>query len=436
LNDLAQRQEQLEGDLSSRSAALRLAVTPVTIANVQRTLPVDTVLVEWIRYLPFNPKASRANRWGTPRYAAFLLKHAGDPTEVDIGPAQPIEQLIAEFRTALSDPTSTYVNVVAGELFKKLVKPLRPVLMQEHRLLLSPDGPLNLVPFAALVDESGDFLVQHFELTYLTSGRDLLRVAVESPAKGAPVILANPNFGKYLSGALPGAESTATRSTDLDRSGLQFAPLAGTAAEAKALQSLLKLDAQNVLTGDRATEASLRDLHGPRILHVATHGFFLNDQEVALMGHGSETGALPFNENPLLRSGLALAGANARHSGTLDDGILTAAEAAQLDLRGTQLVVLSACDTGVGEVRIGEGVYGLRRALVLAGVQAQVGTLWKVADEATKDLMFDFYGRLINGEGRSAALRESQQDMLANPVRKHPYYWAAFVPIGDWTALR
>jgi hypothetical protein len=115
---------------------------------------------------------------------------------------------------------------------------------------------------------------------------------------------------------------------------------------------------------------------------VAAHGFFLSDQQVAAaalqpVSFGAETPPLPLGENPLLRSGLVLAGANVRRSGDSDDGILTAAEAAQLDLRGTELVVLSACETGLGEVQQGEGVYGLRRALVLAGAQAQLVSLWK-----------------------------------------------------------
>jgi CHAT domain-containing protein len=140
-------------------------------------------------------------------------------------------------------------------------------------------------------------------------------------------------------------------------------------------------------------------------------------------------------ENPLLRSGLALAGANARRSETDDDGILTAFEAAHLDLRGTELVVLSACETGIGEVQNGEGVYGLRRALVLAGTQTQVTSLWKVADDATKDLMVEYYWGLLRGEGRSGALREVQKAMIASRDRWHPYYWAAFVPISDWAPL-
>jgi CHAT domain-containing protein len=181
-------------------------------------------------------------------------------------------------------------------------------------------------------------------------------------------------------------------------------------------------------------------LHGPRILHIATHGFFLKDHELpaAALGVGGfarDQAPLPFGENPLLRSGLALAGANMRRSGEEDDGILTAAEVAQMDLRGTQLVVLSACETGVGEVQNGEGVYGLRRTLVLAGAETQVTSLWKVADDATKDLMVEYYQRLLQGESRSAALREAQRTMIRSKTRSHPYYWAAFVPIGNWTPL-
>jgi CHAT domain-containing protein len=256
---------------------------------------------------------------------------------------------------------------------------------------------LNLVPFAALLDDKGEYLAKRFEITYLTSGRDLLRFASESSSRGSTVVVANPAYGKSAAVVAQGKEVPKAKVVAQADGAIQvFKPLPGTAAEAKALQALLKLEDQNVLTGANATEAKLKQLHGPRILHVATHGFFLNDKDMAAValkpvGFTPDPQPVPMGENPLLRSGLALAGANPRRSGANDDGILTAAEAAQLDLIGTQLVVLSACETGVGEVQNGEGVYGLRRALVLAGAQTQVTSLWKVADEATKELMVDYY---------------------------------------------
>jgi CHAT domain-containing protein len=249
------------------------------------------------------------------------------------------------------------------------------------------------------------------------------------------------------------------RSVDLSRA--NFTPLPGTAGEARALGAILPN--VRLLTGVEATEASLKLLTGPTILHVATHGFFLPDQPEASVVESRGLGITPLsksrvgqNENPLLRSGIALAGANSRPNGSTEDGVLTALEAAGLDLGGTKLVVLSACETGVGEVRTGDGVYGLRRALVLAGAESQVMSLWQVSDAATRDLMVAYYKRLESGEGRSEALRQVQLEMLnetshtidggnrslriekksaLSQGRSHPFYWASFIPIGDWRSL-
>jgi CHAT domain-containing protein len=182
------------------------------------------------------------------------------------------------------------------------------------------------------------------------------------------------------------------------------------------------------------------------VLHIATHGFFLRDQEAPPVdtrgGPDGDQLRIPATlnkwaakvENPLLRSGLALAGANERRSGD-DDGVLTAMEAASLDLWGTRLVVLSACNTGLGEVRNWEGVYGLRRALVLAGSETQVMSLWPVLDKQTRRLMVGYYRRLLKGEGRSEALRQVQLEMLKDAKLRRPYYWASFIQAGEWANL-
>jgi CHAT domain-containing protein len=115
--------------------------------------------------------------------------------------------------------------------------------------------------------------------------------------------------------------------------------------------------------------------------------------------------------------------------------VLTALEVSGLNLRGTELVVLSACETGVGAVVQGEGVYGLRRAFTLAGAQTQLMSLWQVADQETKELMIAYYQRLQEGEGRGEALRQVQLAMLADPETEHPYYWASFIPVGNWRLL-
>jgi CHAT domain-containing protein len=439
LDELKSKIEALEGQLSHRSAEFRTQTETVTVERVQRAIPADTVLIEWFRYRPFNPKPKgQEQQWGTARYVAYVLKREGQPVAVDLGEATPIERTLSDLLVALRDPDSSLVGELAHELDLQLMQPLRPHLGDARQILLSPDGMLNLLPFGVLADEQGRYLAERLQLTYLTSGRDLLRTSSTAPSRQAPIVIANPDFGlPDKTAAAPASENR--RSTDRAAGAMEFNPLPGTAAEAQALKALLKLKDKQVLTKGKATEAALKQVRGPRLLHIATHGFFLEDQPLDLESQagqlpGQDRLQAPKGENPLLRSGLALAGANRLRSGR-DDGVLTALEVAGLDLAGTELAVLSACETGVGAVQNGEGVYGLRRALVLAGVRTQIASLWKVDDAATRDLMSDYYQRLQAGAGRSQALREAQLAMLKDPARAHPYYWASFIAIGEEKAL-
>jgi CHAT domain-containing protein len=258
-------------------------------------------------------------------------------------------------------------------------------------------------------------------------------------------VFANPDFGGTGAGAddrraLVLVEEASQQQTGVPAADLlaraYFPPLAGTAAEAEALHGVLP-DAR-VLTGDAARKSAVAALAGPRVLHLATHGFFLAGAPPAAQSRALELAAdlAPSSaqpaEDPLLRSGLALAGANLHRGG---EGILTSLEAAGLDLWGTKLVVLSACDTGVGEVHNGDGVYGLRRAFVLAGSETQVMSLWPVSDQGTRDLMVGYYERLAHGEGRSAAMRAVRLAMLKDGKHRHPFYWASFIVSGEWANL-
>lgn len=261
------------------------------------------------------------------------------------------------------------------------------------------------------------------------------------------MIIANPIFdqeGKPTTVVVQAnAQTRSTRGSSLSRDAISgFRRLPGTAAEAEAIAPLFPQ--ATVLTQAAATENAVKTVRAPQILHIATHGFFLSDLEQvaprtpefgSMDGLTARTPATPLQKNPPLCSGLALAGYNLRKSGS-EDGVLTALEVANLRLRGTELVVLSACETGVGEVGNGEGVYGLRRAFVIAGARSSVFSLWRVNDEATKDLMVKYYQRLQQGMGRTEALRQTQLEMLRSPEYQHPYYWAAFLPAGAWNSLK
>ncbi len=326
---------------------------------------------------------------------------------------------------------------------EKLIAPIRPLLGDASHILISPDGQLTLIPFEALKDEQDKFLIERYAFSYLTSGRDLLRLNSNVNNASAPVVLADVDYNNQTQ-IVAAAKTSGVRGVQNRRSGdlanLEFEALANTKEEAEAIKKVLPN--AKLLLGKDATETAVKQLQSPSILHLATHGFFITDIEQNLNASLElELKPRPKNilqvENPLLRSGLALAGFNKRKQPTNnnDDGVLTALEVAGLDLRSNQLVVLSACDTGKGDVKVGDGVYGLRRALVIAGSQSQVLSLWLVDDVATKDLMVKYYQNLQTGKGRHEALRSAQLDLLNSQEYQHPQFWAAFVPSGNWTPL-
>src|SRR6266498_69503 len=436
LASLREKADELEATLSSHSAEFRTQSQPVALAAVQSALPAGSVLVEFAAYRPHELPTEKRK---PPRYLAYLLAPQGRPQWVDLGEVEVIDRAVEAWRRALRDPRRTDVKQLARGMDDKVMRPVRALLQsglgemrgKVRRLLIAPDGSLNLIPFAALVDEQGRYLVERYSISYLVSGRDLLRLQVRQPSKSEAVVVADPDYGETVVAAqlkrrdvgLPSGMPQ-TAGSDVSLSQVYFPPLRGTAGEARALKAMLPQ--ATVLTGERATEARLKQLSSPKILHLATHGFFLRDQDP-----NSPV------EISLLRSGLALAGANLRRGGPdpADDGILTALEAAGLDLWGTKLVVLSACDTGVGEVQYGEGAYGLRRALALAGAETQVMSLWPVSDTGTRDLMIGYYKALKRGEGRGEGLRRVQLEMIKSRDRRHPFYWASFIQSGEWGNL-
>jgi CHAT domain-containing protein len=348
------------------------------------------------------------------------------------------------------------VKPLARKVDELVMQPVRRLLGNTRRVFIAPDGSLNLVPFAALVDEKGRYLVKRYHFTYLTSGRDLLRLQDHLPNKTEMMIIANPDYGP-MGGEVAGrgikslkpvvvvkGKATAPANEEvaptdaIDFSQIEFPALAGTEQEARALKAMLP--EATMIMREQATKAAVQQVNAPNILHVATHGFFL---ENAVSGSADEASGASIDgqsnasamriKDPLQRSGLALAGANLHRND--DNGILTALEVSGLNLWGTKLVVLSACETGVGEVQNFNGVIGLRRALFLAGSESQALSLWKVDDEATRDLMIDYYTRLKAGQGRSEALREVQLRMLASKNHRHPYFWASFIQSGEWANL-
>ena len=459
------RQELLETELAQQIPEMKLEtqLDPTNRKAIASHLPTGTLLVEFVLFDVYNFKAVPARgepQWKQAHYLAFVLS-AGEPDNVqmiDLGEAEPIDKLIALFRAAAArgdraltiEPEETRQEQSqelknGTDLRIAVFDPLLNALGDHTRLFLAPDGDLSQLPFEALPLDDGRRLIDLYEISYLSTGRDVLRFPNEGNRALEPsAVLADPDFDLDAEGPqAPTSEEQhlGPQSRDLDRSGLRFNRLKGAREEGE--QVAAQLGVQPLLA-ETALEVTLKSLHSPRILHLATHGFFLPDQPRDPNAEGSSLAtASDFGggrllgqrlENPLLRSGLALAGANSWLQGkTLrpeaEDGLLTAEDVTGLDLLDTELVVLSACDTGRGEVHVGEGVFGLRRAFVLAGAKTLVMSLWKVPDRATRELMVDFYQQLLKGTPRAEALRQAQ--LALKKKYPNPHFWGAFICQGD-----
>jgi CHAT domain-containing protein len=297
-----------------------------------------------------------------------------------------------------------------GAVLRGIIDRLRPALGDRKRLFLAPDGLLNELPFEVLPLDDGRRLGDEFEISYVSSGRTLLRLQdVPGPTPQPAVVVAAPAFDLCAS----------------DQPESWFRPLPDTLVEGKWVAERLGVE---LWSDDQATETRVKAVRSPGVLHIATHGFFLDHTP---RRRNAVSGG---RNNPLLRSGLALAGADDWFEGVelppeAEDGLLTAEDVSSMDLRGTNLVVLSACETGLGEYRLGEGVFGLRRAFELAGARSLLMSLWRVPSGPTRELMQHFYRQLESGKRRSEALSEARR--ILQRSYPEPLYWGAFVLSGD-----
>ncbi len=427
--ELQKQRLQLEGDLYRSLPSLRIEA--VSTAQVAAALPRQGALVEFQRYRPWQVAGGGKGEWGKPRYVALVLHADGRSMSVPLGEAAAIDAAVAKAHGATAknevDPAPLW-----AEVSRLVLDPLQPQLGGVEDLFLSPDGELHRIPFAVLPGgkDRQRLLSEAVRLRVVTTGRDLVRLQQPARAGGAPVVMANPAYGATT--GTPGGKAGGQQRASALRGALKWDPLPATKAEATQVAGLLGAGAP--IVEEQATAARALQQKGPLIFHIATHGFFFPAPESEERKGGRAAPGLGVAEDPLLRSGLVLSGANAPERNPADDGYLTAAEATGMDLEGTELVVLSACETGLGDVRSGEGVYGLQRAFTVAGSRATLLSLWKVDDAATAAFMAAYYGRLRQGEGRAEALRATQADFRrhVDPLYRDAYVWGAFQLTGDW----
>jgi CHAT domain-containing protein/tetratricopeptide (TPR) repeat protein len=475
------------------------------LVEVVRALPPGSALVSFVRYDrlqsegdagpgPGSPLGGTWNRRWQPSYLALVWAGDEAPALVPLGPAGRIDSLVQRWREEAGRAPSHNASGEAGEqaeaacraaglaLRRQIWDPLPSRLRNAARVFVVPDGALNLLNFAALPNDENGYLVDTGPLFHLLSAERDLLAAPKRPSPGQGLLaLGDPDFndarlfasgvsphdklrkGHHSPGAQMAALGEATPSPLArgvsDCGGLgdaRFGPLPGARLESAEVAEIWReqgaaAPAQEAvfLTASDATEASFKArAPGRRILHLATHGFFLGSPcataiEAGGRGVGGLVSATPEppgdDRSSLQLAGLALAGAN--HRGLAgpreEDGILTAEEIAALDLTGVEWAVLSACNTGIGNVRAGEGVFGLRRAFEIAGAGTLIMSLWPVEDEATRQWMRALYAaRLHEGRATDDAVRSASLNLLRKRreagLSTHPHYWASFVAAGDW----
>jgi CHAT domain-containing protein/tetratricopeptide (TPR) repeat protein len=487
LDETRQEKERAERALAERSQTFRveLARAKIGFGDVAAALPSEAALVAYVRYGRHDfsvAKLGSKRPDPVPHYLAFVWNHTqAEPVVVPLGPAASIEALVTKMRRQIAQESrspgraakrSEAVYRQTGEGLRRVVwDSVSPYLGDARRVFIVPDGALHLVNFAALPTGQSSYLLETGpRIHYLSAERDLVPVGEQEKkgvgllAIGAPAFQEASLFAalrpqKNETGeAAPVFAAGATtfrglRSTCDNFQAMRFEVLSASAREASDVAALWQRPGRMLrgaesnavqLTGVAASERAFKQqAQGKRVLHLATHGFFLGGKCVSALGAGEKpSGEVPVSspgENPLLLSGLALAGANHRQAAGPDeeDGILTAEEIAALDLSGVEWAVLSACDTGVGEVKAGEGVLGLRRAFQVAGVRTLITSLWPVEDRVARDWMGQLYrARLVLGLTTIDAVHQANLKTLrqrrAKGLTTHPFYWAGFVAAGDW----
>lgn len=389
-------------------------------------MPPHGVLVELLRYSQYRGKDNTAER----AYGAVVIAPSGLPKWVPLGSASELKRKVTLYqKCARGETDQATLDKVLRELTEQVWTPMaREFPAATTTVIVSPDADLNFVSFATLVTPDGKFVSEKYSIRYVASGRDLLKDTKKPEEEKITLrIFANPDFAASTTSTTrpEGPDSGKLRSMEMKNlQSVSLPSLPGTEKESIQLETFARGTAWKSETtrGPEATETELRKVVAPRILHLATHGFFLPELELDRAPAAPDLVEAPKGQlmNPMHRSGLAMAGATSTlHAWARgeapspeNDGIVTAEEVGGLNLTGTWLVVLSACDTATGEARAGEGVMGLRRGFVQAGGQHLLMTLWPINDEMTVRIMLDFYDASSRSGNPPEALAQTQRDWL------------------------
>ena len=446
IKKLTDRKTKLEQRIVSQTEQTISSIPATQVPALIQHLPTNSLYIDFVRYRKYN--FSKASWDNTHHYLAFMVTKDPDGIPVfdikDIGNSSTIDSWISEWRGVLEGDTSQDTSVqetndlikkLAQELYSHLLYPFTHALAAAERIYISPGGNLHTIPFELLVNPAtGQYMLDTHTIQY-TSGALITPSPATTPNTNTfMAVFANPDYQGIHRGNIKPNYYQAKRDNK-NTWPLQFQNLPGTTIELDAISRLVPTNiSYQPFSGIDATETRIKQLEHPSILHLATHGFFLNNPNDT-----SPHNNLSAYYNPLLLSGLAMAGSNHLKGNNPimedeEDGLLTALEISTINLNGTELAVLSGCDTGLGAMQRGKGVAGLRHAFKVAGAKYIIMSLWAVPDEETAWLMEQFYGYYFSGKSPPEALSLARKKLRAKLKKElgydDPYYWASFIVDG------
>jgi CHAT domain-containing protein len=419
IDSLEDKIEQLEKEINQKSKLFNVNQNAATWQQVRNSLKEKEAAIEILRVnsTKQNDFSGKKIQKDSTIYVAMIIKKDSKNPECVFFPNgnQMERKFISYYRNSIFSRIENQFS------YNQFWLPLKESLKGIEKIYLSPDGVYNQINLNTLKNPaSQQYLLDELELVYLTNTADLLheKVVVET---GGAALFGRPSYGfEAQSATLIKSSTYGTRDVITDElesfRDQEFSDLPGTETEITAIEKILsdRKISVNTFVGQKALEENVKTLENPSILHIATHGFFVDDQASLV--------------SPMIRSGLILAGVKNQGSQQSEDGILTAYEATNLNLEKTNLVVLSACETGLGEVRNGEGVYGLQRAIIVAGANNLLMSLWKVDDQATAELMTEMY-RALDFKDNQTGFRNAQKALRQK--YPEPFYWGAFIMLGN-----
>lgn len=425
VDSLEKRIENLEKEINSQSNLFKRSEDAPDWSDITAVLKDGEAAVEIVRINTVNKGVK--NNYGrnggvsdsTVYLALVLRRDSKTPGCIFLHDGNQLEKrFLPYYRNSIVALTEDNVA------YDKFWAPLKAELKDVTRVYLSPDGVFNQINLNTLKNPiSKQYLLDEIDIRYLTNTSDLLKPGQQTVGTPDGMLFGRPAYNEEVVASsiehetpllLYGRRNLLTDALS-DFRNQEFADLPGTEMEITTIENALAARQVKVRTfkGVDASEENVKAVTSPSILHIATHGFFVEDSASHV--------------NPMIRSGLVMAGVSSQEKAGTEDGILTAYEATNLNLDNTSLVVLSACDTGLGEIRNGAGVYGLQRAIIVAGARNLLMSLWKVDDQATALLMGEFYRNWNEGENHSA-FRGAQ--MMLRQRYPDPYYWGAFIMVG------